>query len=426
MEEISMYLRTHERLGQPAHAGNCPGWERDRQSFSKVIAEYYIRTELGLSLTAKSIWCGDDGKICEVTFPDGITVMVSFVKMPDYVIARQRGPSTPRREYQYYCTLEGKVILTPRNKPTTTQPSGSRTRYQHSIRGLGQPPVPPPAPKTSSDSESQMIQDAIGRGLRDEKALTDLIFFARHPERRGRKLRKGETDFNRLSEEWGLILGCLVRPALRAVTLPPELQQFLDQVRQRPEDYEKLLLTIAFHPNPLQAFFDSLQGVRPFTQDSITQSSNPEAVIEIAVIHLVCIGQDHSRRNASYNRQIQEEIQIRKRLLDAVNKLGLRKLEPYLIDALLVSDPLLLWQVGMDLSQNALPPGLSRQVFESRIAESHYAELGKSLRQFAEQFQQADSAFRRRVEQERRRREQSRQRQRRDPGRRPQRGQVPV
>jgi len=55
---------------------------------------------------------------------------------------------------------------------------------------------------------------AIARGTRDEDKLTDLVFFERHPERRGRRLREGEPDFDTLSEEWRQIRDQLVRPPL--------------------------------------------------------------------------------------------------------------------------------------------------------------------------------------------------------------------
>jgi hypothetical protein len=55
---------------------------------------------------------------------------------------------------------------------------------------------------------------AIARGLRDEDKLTDLVFFERHSERGGRRLREGEPDFAELSEEWRQIRDQLVRPPL--------------------------------------------------------------------------------------------------------------------------------------------------------------------------------------------------------------------
>jgi len=71
-----------------------------------------------------------------------------------------------------------------------------------------------------SGSEAAAIKLAIGLGYRDEVALTSLIFFKRHPERRGQKLTKGEPRFRELSQEWIDIRDRLVRPALRNAPPP--------------------------------------------------------------------------------------------------------------------------------------------------------------------------------------------------------------
>jgi hypothetical protein len=55
---------------------------------------------------------------------------------------------------------------------------------------------------------------AIARGMRGEDKLTDRVFFERHPERGERRLRGGEPDFDKLSEEWRQIRDQLVRPPL--------------------------------------------------------------------------------------------------------------------------------------------------------------------------------------------------------------------
>ena len=60
-------------------------------------------------------------------------------------------------------------------------------------------------------------QDAIAAGNRDENALTDLEFAARHPERimlRDPKIQPGESA---LAKEWMTIREEVVRPALAKV-----------------------------------------------------------------------------------------------------------------------------------------------------------------------------------------------------------------
>ena len=42
-------------LGEGPNGSACAGWERDRDSFSKRVAEHYMRTVFGQSLTARSI-----------------------------------------------------------------------------------------------------------------------------------------------------------------------------------------------------------------------------------------------------------------------------------------------------------------------------------------------------------------------------------
>src|SRR5262249_35035869 len=66
-------------------------------------------------------------------------------------------------------------------------------------------------------NESKTIQTEIGSGQRDENRLADLVFNARHPERGGQKLQKGE---QKLVEEWLQIRDHLVRPALAASGAP--------------------------------------------------------------------------------------------------------------------------------------------------------------------------------------------------------------
>src|SRR5476651_2265477 len=59
------------------------------------------------------------------------------------------------------------------------------------------------------------VQQAIRNGTRNENQLTDTIFNARHPERRGQHLLPNERQ---LVQEWVAIRDNIVRPALRAAT----------------------------------------------------------------------------------------------------------------------------------------------------------------------------------------------------------------
>jgi hypothetical protein len=73
----------------------------------------------------------------------------------------------------------------------------------------------------NSGLESTGVRIAVAKGQRDENALTNLVFFARHPERQGRKLQRSERAFAQLSNEWINIRNRLVRPVLAAAGASP-------------------------------------------------------------------------------------------------------------------------------------------------------------------------------------------------------------
>ena len=106
-----MYIRTREGLGQPLGTGECSRWEKSPENFSQAIAEHYVSTELKQQLKGERVQCRPDSKVCEVTFPGAITVGVSLVKVPEYVIARPPGEAKARREYNYSCTPQGGLTL---------------------------------------------------------------------------------------------------------------------------------------------------------------------------------------------------------------------------------------------------------------------------------------------------------------------------
>ena len=98
--------------------GDCSGWERDPQSFAKVLADHYLRTELGAQpALVKSIWCDPDAIYCIVTYEDGREVRVTLKYQPGYVIARGTRPLplTQRCVYAYDCTDSGELVFTKRS-----------------------------------------------------------------------------------------------------------------------------------------------------------------------------------------------------------------------------------------------------------------------------------------------------------------------
>jgi len=81
----------------------------------------------------------------------------------------------------------------------------------------------PSVPISTSGPEAGILRQTIQRGVRDENHLTNMVFFARHPNRLGRKLMRGEPGFDALAKEWLLIRDHLVRPSLSAKSTPAPL-----------------------------------------------------------------------------------------------------------------------------------------------------------------------------------------------------------
>ena len=64
---------------------------------------------------------------------------------------------------------------------------------------------------TQLSAERSAVRTRIGAGMRDAGALADLVFFQRHPERRGQKISANERN---LAAEWKAILRKIVLPEL--------------------------------------------------------------------------------------------------------------------------------------------------------------------------------------------------------------------
>jgi hypothetical protein len=105
-------------LGEPQSSGDCSGWERDPQSFSKRVAEHYMRTVLKLPLSAKSIRPPRESSVrWEVVFSNNMVIAVIFAK--GFVAAARifTSPMGPIRHYNYSCTETGDLVLTERKLP---------------------------------------------------------------------------------------------------------------------------------------------------------------------------------------------------------------------------------------------------------------------------------------------------------------------
>ena len=103
-------------LGEGQNGSACSGWERDRDSFSKRVAEHYMRTVFGQSVTARSIRQASPVR-WEVQFSDDFVVGVVFA--PGFVAASRlyATPTGPVRHYNSSCTSGGDLVLSERKLP---------------------------------------------------------------------------------------------------------------------------------------------------------------------------------------------------------------------------------------------------------------------------------------------------------------------
>jgi hypothetical protein len=90
----------------------CGGMEVDNpEQISLQVADWYARTELGGALARPKVTCKGDGRWCDVDYPSGIRIRVSFDKVPDSLIAVQVAPKPgPLRVYAYSC-FQGQLSL---------------------------------------------------------------------------------------------------------------------------------------------------------------------------------------------------------------------------------------------------------------------------------------------------------------------------
>ena len=73
--------------------------------------------------------------------------------------------------------------------PENLKPWPGEVQDEWEMDELGSDATRPEAP-----SEQQIVRTAISRGQQSESALTDLVFARRHPQRRGRRLQRGEPE----------------------------------------------------------------------------------------------------------------------------------------------------------------------------------------------------------------------------------------
>jgi hypothetical protein len=99
---------------------SCDGMEVDNpQHVSAQTADHYARTVLREELSNLKVSCKDGGGLCDVDYPNGITIRVDFSKVPDSLVAVQVAPKKgPLREFTYSC-FRGTLNLRQEETPLT-------------------------------------------------------------------------------------------------------------------------------------------------------------------------------------------------------------------------------------------------------------------------------------------------------------------
>ena len=117
----------------------------------------------------------------------------------------------------------------PRRAPSPSRPSGGTGPHAGSPKvwkrsgiglgyyGLPATVAPGAGPAPSPHLEQNALHEAIRRGVRNPRQLSNIVFFARHPTRRGIPLQANEVG---LMGEWRQIRDRIVLPALRQMVGP--------------------------------------------------------------------------------------------------------------------------------------------------------------------------------------------------------------
>jgi hypothetical protein len=112
LDEALAQARCEQSLSSWRFVAPCDAMEVDDPEHTSLqVADWYARTELGGALASPKVTCKGDGRWCDVDYPNGITIRVSFYKVPDSLIARQVAPKLgPLRVYAYSC-FQGQLSL---------------------------------------------------------------------------------------------------------------------------------------------------------------------------------------------------------------------------------------------------------------------------------------------------------------------------
>jgi hypothetical protein len=193
-------------------------------------------------------------------------------------------------------------------------------------------------------------------------------------------------------------------------SLPAGIQKLLDEVRKHPQDYKPLLLTIIFDPLPghssRKALLDVLKRLNLGTTDAADAAavllSSPR--LKQIVWELEPIRADLQKRDARFQQLIDAELKLRYEMMETAGGIRPQKhFEPFLLQASLISPiaDLSFHALGLDFAKKMLPAKLTQRIMSSAVSVGHLTYLGRFLQRFAEGLQSRITAFKQRVERER-------------------------
>jgi hypothetical protein len=183
----------------------------------------------------------------------------------------------------------------------------------------------------------------------------------------------------------------------------------LDAIRRNPKPWKVFLLQVKLHPSLWQLDSKLLRFISDNTVMWIEDSKQFDLLNQVRTT-LEGLADDLYKRDKDFRRMYYEERVLAKKLHKALDDFPPKSMEPFLLEALLISPigPLNNYYQLAPLAQRfvhtQLPKALAQAVSNSKARESQYALLGAALLLKAKGHQNQDPLFRKKVEEERKKR----------------------